>query len=113
MKEKFIRLIIYYVLSVYDEDKKTKESCIEIAKLILSMLNNDENKADRLINSFPSNHPVTLIYEEIKDNNSKKLIDSLEGAINSLNNYKLENNTLKELEDDTDVNELSKKISKV
>ena len=38
MKEKLIRLIIYYVISVYEDEKKTKETCSEIANLLLLMI---------------------------------------------------------------------------
>lgn len=113
MKEKFIRLIIFYVLSVYEENKKNKESCHEVANLLLLMIKNEENKADRLLNSFPEEHPVTLIYSELKENSKEDLIEALESAIESINKYNFEENILVKLEDDLEVEKLSKKISEI
>ena len=113
MEEKLIRLIIYYVISVYDNDKKTKNSCNEIANLLLSMVKNEETKADRLLNTFPSNHPVSLIYLELRENSRETIIEGLEKAIELIDKYKFQENYLVNIEDDIEVEELSRKISKM
>lgn len=66
MEEKIVKMVIYYVLSVYDDDKKNVESCIEIIKLFLAMIKNENTKLNRLINVFPVEHPVYRLYKDIK-----------------------------------------------
>lgn len=113
MKEKIIRLIIYYVISVYEDEKKTKETCNEIANLLLLMIKNEETKADRLIKIFPDKHPVKMVYNEIKETNKEELTKTLEEAIKSLNKFSFEKECLVNLADDSEVENLSKEISEI
>ena len=113
MKEKLIRLIIYYVISVYEDEKKTKETCSEIANLLLLMIKNEETKADKLIETFPDKHPVRVIYNEIKETNKEDLTEILEDAIKSLNEFSFEKECLVNLADDSEVENLSKAISEI
>ena len=76
MEEKVIKMIIYYVLGVYDNSKKTIESCVEVNKLLIAMIKNEETKADRLINRFPNQHPVSKLYGELRNNDN--LLELLE-----------------------------------
>ena len=110
MEEKVVRMIIYYVLSCYDEDKKTIESCIEVNKLLINMVKNEETKADRLINSFPTKHPVTKLYSELRNNDN--LLELLENSKEKFENIDINNKYLNNIEDDEEVEELSKKLVK-
>lgn len=78
VQEKAIRMIIYYVLACCEKDKQTIESCIEINKLLIAMVKNEETKADRLLNLFPDKHPVKLIYDELRVR--EDLLDLLENS---------------------------------
>lgn len=88
MEEKVVKMVVYYVLSVYDDDKKNMKSCIEIIKLFLAMLKNEETKLDRLLNVFPTEHPVYRLYKDIKAINSEELIVLLERCKEKFINYK-------------------------
>ena len=111
MEEKAIKMIIYYVLGVYDNSKKTIESCIEVNKLLIAMVKNEETKADRLMNSFPAQHPVTEIYRELRDNNN--LLEVLENSKEKFEESDIDNDCLKNIEDDTDVEKLCNQIAKL
>ena len=113
MKEKLIRLIIYYVISVYENEKRRKETCNEIANLLFLMIKNEETQADRLIKTFPDKHPVTIIYNEIKENNKEELVEALKDAIKLLNKFSFEKECLVNLADDSEVENLSKAISEI
>lgn len=110
MEEKVIKMIIYYVLGVYDNDKKTIKSCVEVNKLLIAMLKNKEIKADRLINSFPSQHPVLEIYRELRNNDN--LLELLEYSKEKFERTNIDNDCLKNVEDDEDVEKLSNQIAK-
>lgn len=110
MEEKTIRMFIYYVLAVCDNDKKTIESCIEENKLIIAIIKNQEQKKlDELIDLFPENHPVKQIYYEIK--NRDDLLYLLENSKLKFEQAKVENNSLMEIKNDEEALALSKKIS--
>lgn len=109
MDEKAIKMIIFYVLSIYDDDKKTLETCIEVIKLLIAMVKNEETKADRLLNSFPQNHPVSKIYEELK--NADNLLELLENSKKKFENANIDINAIRNINDDEDVEELSIQIS--
>lgn len=109
MEEKIIKMIINYVLGVYD-DKKSIESCIEVNTLFIDMLKNEETKLDRLLDSFPETHPVAIIYSEIRDR--KDLIQLLEKSKEIFEKTNVDNECLKSFEDDKDVEELCKKLFK-
>lgn len=110
MEEKIAKMVIYYVLSVYDDDKKNVESCIEIIKLFLAMIKNEETKLDRLLNVFPTEHPVYKLYKEIKGINNEELIVLFERCNEKFINYK--NIVFNKINDDEEVEELTKKIIK-
>lgn len=110
MEKKVIKMIIYYVLGVYDDDKKTIKSCIEVNKLIIAMIKNEETKADRLINSFPTRHPVSEIYRELR--NIDNLLELLEYSKEKFEKSNIDNDCLKNVEDDEDVEKLSNQIAK-
>lgn len=109
MEEKAIKMIIYYVLGVYDTDKKTIKSCIEVNKLLITMIKNEETKADRLINSFPTQHPVSKIYKELRNNDN--LLELLEYSKEKFEKLNMDNDCLKNIEDDEDVEKLSNQIA--
>lgn len=110
MEEKVIKMIIYYVLGVYEDDKKTIRSCVEVNKLLIAMIKNEETKADRLINSFPAQHPVSEIYRELR--NSDNLLELLEYSKEKFEKSDIDNDCLKNIEDDTEVEKLCKQIAK-
>ncbi len=110
MEEKVLKMIINYVLGVYDEDKKTISSCIEVNKLFINMIKNKATKLDRLLNSFPEFHPVSIIYSEIRDR--EDLIQLFEKSKELFENTNIDNNCLKTFEDDKDVEELCNKLLK-
>lgn len=110
MEEKIIKMIIYYVLGVYDDDKKTIKSCIEVNKLIIAMIKNEETKADRLINSFPKQHPVSKIYLELRNN--ENLLWLLEYSKEKFEKTDINNDCLMSINDDEEVENLSKEIAK-
>ena len=111
MEEKAIKMIMYYVLGVYDNDKKTIESCIEVNKLLIAMVKNEETKADKLINSFPAQHPVTEIYRELRDTNN--LLEVLENSKEKFEKSGIDNDILKNIEDDANVKKLCNQIAKL
>lgn len=111
MEEKTIKMIIYYVLGVYDIDKKTIKSCIEVNKLLIEMIKNEETKADRLINSFPAQHPVSKIYRELRSTNN--LLEVLVNSKEKFEKSDIDNDCLKNIEDDTDVEKLCNQIVKL
>ena len=108
MELKVIQMVIYYVLSTCDDEKKTKESCIDINKLLIAMVKNKETKADELLNLFPLGHPVSKIYLEIKDNN---LLELLEFSKEKFEKAEFDNEILINIEKESEVEELSKKIA--
>lgn len=110
MEEKVIRMIIYYVLASYDDDKKTIESCIEVNKLLIAMVKNEETKADRLLNSFPAQHPVLELYKDIR--NSEEFLSALETSKEKFEKADINSECLKNIEDDAEVEELSNKLAK-
>lgn len=110
MEEKVIEMIIYYVLGVYDKDKKTIKSCIEVNKLLIAMIKNEETKADRLIKSFPSQHPVSQIYRELRNN--ENLLELLEYSKEKFEKTNIDNDCLKNIEDDVEVEKLSKQLTR-
>lgn len=112
MKEKTMKMIIYYVLSVYDNDKKNIESCKEITDLFMLMIKNEETKLDRLLNSFPIEHPVSKNYFEIKKLNAEEITNLLKYCKEKLNNYVEQNIDFNKMEDDDEVEELIKNIVK-
>ncbi len=110
MEEKVIKMIIYYVLGVYDDNKKTIESCIEVNKLLIAMVKNEETKADRLINSFPDQHPVSELYVELRNNDN--LLELLEHSKEKFERPGINNVCLINIKDDEEVENLSKKLAK-
>lgn len=110
MEEKIIEMVIYYVLAVYE--KKNMESCIEIINLIIEMTKNEETKADRLLNNFPANHPVSKLYSEMKKMNNDEFIKLLERCKEKLINYDREEIDFNKIENDKEVEEITKEILK-
>lgn len=110
MEEKTIKMIIFYVLSIYEDDKKTFETCIEVTKLLIAMVKNEETKADRLLNVFPEEHPVSKIYIELK--NQDNLLELLESSKARFENTKIDNSALRSINDDEDVEKLSIELLK-
>ena len=108
MEENVIKMIIYYVLGVYDDDKKTIKSCIEVNKLLIAMVKNEETKADRLLNIFPAQHPVSELYVELRNNDN--LLELLEHSKEMFEKSGLDNDCLRNIEDDIEVENLSKKF---
>lgn len=113
MKEKVIELIIFWVTGAYKEDKHTKDTCIEVIDLLLLMMVNKENGAEDLINIFPQNNPVNLIYQELKENTKEQIIDAMKKAKKCIEKYNFDENAFENIEIEEDVEELSKKISEV
>lgn len=110
MEEKTIKMIIFYVLSIYDEDKKTIETCIEVTNLLIAMVKNEETKADRLLNTFPQEHPVSKLYNELKSQNN--LLDLLEYSKEKFVNTTIDINAIRDIKDDEDVEKLSLELLK-
>lgn len=110
MEEKIVKMVIYYVLSVYDDDKKNMESCIEIIKLFLAMIKNENTKLNRLINVFPVEHPVYRLYKDIKVINSEELIVLLKRCKEKFINYK--NIDFNKINNDEEVEKLCNQIVK-
>ena len=110
MEEKVIKMIIYYVLGVYDDDKKTIQSCIEVNQLFIKMVKNEETKLDRLINSFSNQHPVSKLYGELRNNDN--LLELLEYSKEKFEKANIDNNCLMNINDDIEVENLSKEIAK-
>jgi len=110
MEEKVLKMIINYVLGVYEDDKKTIESCLELNKLFIAVVKNEETKLDRLLNNFPGTHPVAIIYSEIRDR--EDLLQLLEKSKEIFEKADVDNECLKSFEDDKDVEELCKKLLK-
>lgn len=113
MEEKIIRMIIYYVLAVNDDKTKNIDGCLEVIKLIIAMVKNEETKADRLLNLFPEGHPVSKLYAEIKKIDNEKLLELLCNCKNKFLNYNKDKIDFTKIEDDEEVEELSKEISLV
>ena len=113
MKEKVIELIIYWVKGAYKEDKHTKDTCIEVDDLLLRMLDVDKEKAENLINVFPKNSPVYVIYRQLQENTNDEIRKAIKDAKESIEEYNFEENIFKNIEVEKDVEELSKKISEV
>ena len=110
MEEKVLKMIINYVLGVYEDDKKTIDSCIEVNTLFTNMMKNEETKLDRLLDVFPEIHPVSIIYSEIK--NRYDLLNLLENSKEILENADIDSECLKSFKDDQDIEEFCKKILK-
>lgn len=110
MEEKTIKMILFYVLAIYDDNKKTFETCIEVTKLLITMVKNEKTKADRLLNTFPQEHPVSELYSKIK--NQDNLLELLEHSKEKFENTKIDTNAIRNIQDDEDVEKLSKELSK-
>ena len=110
MEEKVIELMIYYVLGVNDKDKQTIEECLTLNNLLLTVVKNDKPKVDSLLDSFPKTHPVAKIYSELRDR--EDLLKLLEFSKEKFENSKVENDSLKKFEDDSEVEELARKLMK-
>ncbi len=110
MQEKTIKMILFYVLSIYDDEKKTFETCSEVAKLLMAMVKNEETNADRLLNSFPQEHPVSKLYNELKKQNN--LLELLEYTKEKFDYTKINTNAIRNIQDDEDVEKLSKELVK-
>ena len=90
MEEKILKMIINYVLGVYEDDKKSIESCIEVNTLFINMMKNEETKLDRLLYDFPKTHPVSVLYSEIfiiETVLTKLVADSLFGIYKTICKY--------------------------
>ena len=112
MEEKVIKMILYYVLAIYDEEKKTLDSCVEFNKLLIAMIQDDIENADKLLNKFPVEHPVYAIYQELKQKSKEEILTLLNYSNNKFINAKIKDDCLKCLEDDTEAEEIIKKINK-
>ncbi|MDD6271955.1 MAG: hypothetical protein PUA90_00340 [bacterium] len=110
MEEKILKMIINYVLGVYEDDKKSIESCIEVNTLFINMMKNEETKLDRLLDGFPKTHPVSVLYSEIRDR--EDLLQLLEKSKEIFEKTDVDNECLKSFEDDKDVEEMCKKLFK-
>ena len=110
MKEKTLKMILFYVLAIYDENKKTFETCIEVINLLILMIKNEETKADRLLNTFPQEHPVSKLYNELK--NQDNLLELLEYSKEIFKSTKIDSNAIKNIKDDEDVEKLSIELLK-
>ena len=110
MEEKAIKMIIYYVLGVYDDDKKTIKSCLKVNELLIAMIKNEETKADRLINKFPDQHPVSKIYRELRNTNN--LLELLVNCKEKFEKTNIDNDCLKNIKDDSEIENLSKELIK-
>lgn len=110
MEEKTIKMILFYVLAIYDDDKQTVQTCIEVIKLLIAMVKNEETKADELLNSFPQEHPVSKLYNELKNQNN--LLELLEYSKEKFKNTKIDTNAIRSIQDDEDVEKLSIELSK-
>ena len=109
MEEKTVKMIIYYVLGVYDDDKKTIKSCIEVNKLLIAMVKNEETKADRLLDSLPAQHPASEIYRELRNEN---LLELLEYSKERFEKSDIDNDCLINIKDDAEVENLSRELTK-
>ena len=75
MDEEVVKLVIYYVLAVYDEKEQNIKKCYEVVNEWCNILINDGiGRLDNLMESFSNTHQVYTIYNELKPNN----IDLLE-----------------------------------
>ncbi|MGN1297837.1 MAG: hypothetical protein ACI4VH_05390 [Clostridia bacterium] len=110
MEEKVLKMIINYVLGAYEDNEKTIESCIEVNKLFINMIKNEETKLDRLLDSFPKTHPVAITYSEIRDR--EDLVQLLEKSKEIFEKADVDNKCLKSFEDDQDIEKLCKKLFK-
>ena len=113
MKEKVIELIIFWVTGVYEEEKYTKDACIEVANLLLRLLEVENEVEENLINVFPKNNPIYVIYKQLQENPKDKIKQAIINAKESIEKYNFDENILKNIEVENDVKELSKKISGV
>lgn len=113
MKEKVIELIIYWVTGAYKEDKYTKDTCIEVADLLLMMLDVDKEKAENLINIFQKNNPVHVIYRQLHQNTNDEIRKAIKDAKESIEKYEFDENIFRNIETEKDVEKLSKKISEI
>lgn len=112
MEEKIVKMVIYYVLAVYEDDEKNIEGCIKVAELFLMTVENEEDKLDYILKLFPEKHPVYTLYSEIKDISKEELITILKSCKEKFNNYKEKNIDLKEIKDEKELEELCKNIVK-
>ena len=71
----------------------------------IKMIKNEETKADRLLNTFPQEHPVSKLYNELK--NQDDLLELLEYSKEIFNSTKIDGNAIKNIQDDEDVEKLS------
>ena len=71
------------------------------------MVKNEDTKANRLLKAFPSQHPVSKLYAEIRD---KDLLALLEFSKEKFEKANIDNNYLSKIEDDEDINALSRKL---
>lgn len=110
MEEKTIKMILFYVLAIYDNNKKTFETCIEVINLLIEMVKNEETKADRLLNTFPQEHPVSKLYSVLKEQDN--LLELLEYSKEKFENTKLDTNAIRNIQDDEDVENLSIELLK-
>ena len=110
MEEKILKMIINYVLGVYEDNKKSIESCIEVNTLFINMMKNEETKLDRLLDGFSKTHPVSVLYSEIRDR--EDLLQLLEKSKEIFEKTDVDNECLKSFEDDKDVEEMCKKLFK-
>ena len=88
-------MILFYVLAIYDNNKKTFETCIEVINLLIEMVKNEETKADRLLNTFPQEHPVSKLYSVLKEQDN--LLELLEYSKEKFENTKLDTNAIRNI----------------
>lgn len=110
MEKKVVKMIIYYVLSVYGDEENNMEGCIKITETFLEMLKNEETKLDGLLNLFPIAHPVSVLYSGIRETSTEELIAVLERCREKFINYKEKNVNLKEIKDAKELEELCEDI---
>ena len=110
MEEKALKMAIYLVLGVCNDDEKTYESCVKYLNTAISLVETEETKADKFFYILPEGHPARLMYEEIR--NEENLLELLESARDTFENAIANPDAIREIREEEDVDILAKELLK-
>ena len=66
MIQNFLLMIIFLVLSSYDDNKRSIYGCIYQTDLFINLASSEDDLLDTVMNSIPDNHPSKMAYDQLK-----------------------------------------------
>jgi len=109
MLNKVVKLIIYYIISVNNEKDQNFEECLNFTQLLINIANDDMSKFDNIINNVPEEHPIKVIYKDIKNYPIENYKQSLIDAKQCIEKYSKDNShmdSFSKLQENKDVDNL-------